>query len=135
MAFFLWFYPFYRTVQYQIVWKLLKMSHLNILILAISTNFWHIKTDLSGNTLLPKASDFWKTRQNWSFSALFNELFVHAISKRSSLRSQCWMRLILLFSNTVHWGNMGGLLNKPQNFEKSSSFLISFQMYVNLFWG
>ena len=34
-----------------IVWKLLKVSHLNFWILAIFTNFWPIKIDLSGNTV------------------------------------------------------------------------------------
>ena len=29
--------------------------------------------------------------------------FVHSKCKRSSLRSQCWMRLFLWFSNTVFW--------------------------------
>ena len=38
-----------------IVWKLLKMSHLNFGILAFSTNFCPIKTDLSGNTVWPQA--------------------------------------------------------------------------------
>ena len=42
------------------VWKLLKMSHLNFLILVFSTNFCPIKTDLSGNTIWPQASDFQK---------------------------------------------------------------------------
>ena len=40
----------------QIVWKLLKMSHLKFRILAFSTNFCPIKTDLSGNTVWPQAS-------------------------------------------------------------------------------
>ena len=43
-----------------IVWKLLKMSHLNFLILAILANFCPIKSDLSGNTVWPQASDFQK---------------------------------------------------------------------------
>ena len=37
-----------------IVWKLLKMSHLNILILAFSTNF----CDLAGSIVWPQASGF-----------------------------------------------------------------------------
>ena len=41
-------------------WKLLKMSHLNFWILAISTNFCPIKIDLSGNTVWPQASGFQK---------------------------------------------------------------------------
>ena len=43
-----------------IVWKLLKMSHLNVSILASSTNFCPIKTDLSGNTVWPQALGFQK---------------------------------------------------------------------------
>ena len=43
-----------------IVWKFLKMSHLNYLILAFSTNFCPIKTYMSGNTVWPQASGFQK---------------------------------------------------------------------------
>ena len=43
-----------------IVWKLLKMSHLNFWILAFSTNFCPIITDLSGNTVWPQALSFQK---------------------------------------------------------------------------
>ena len=42
------------------VWKLLKMSHLKFWILAFSTNFCPIKTDLSGNTVWPQALGFQK---------------------------------------------------------------------------
>ena len=42
------------------VWKLLKISHLNFLILALSTNFCPIKTDLSGNTVWQQDSAFQK---------------------------------------------------------------------------
>ena len=44
-----------------IVWKLLKMSHLNFWILAFSTNFCPIKIDLSGNTVWTqrKIDHFW----------------------------------------------------------------------------
>ena len=42
----------------QIVWKSPKMSHLNFTILAFSTIFWPIKTDMSGNTVWPQASGF-----------------------------------------------------------------------------
>ena len=38
-------------------------------------------------------------RQNWRYSAFF----MNSKCKRSSLRSQCWMRLFLWFSNTVSW--------------------------------
>ena len=39
--------------------------------------------------------------QNWRFLA-FLWTFGHSKCKRISLRSQCWMRLFLWFSNTVH---------------------------------
>ena len=42
------------------VWKSPKMSHLNFSILAFSTIFCPIKTDLSGNSVWPQASDFQK---------------------------------------------------------------------------
>ena len=47
-------------VRFHIVWKLLKMSHLNFWFLAFSTNFCPIKIDLSGNTVWPQASGFQK---------------------------------------------------------------------------
>ena len=46
--------------SWHIVWKLLKMSHLNFWILAFSTNFCPIKNDLSGNTVWPQALGFQK---------------------------------------------------------------------------
>ena len=67
------------------------MSHLNILILAFYTNLWHIKSDLSGNTIWPQKC------------------------KISSLRSQCWMRLFPWFSDfsdfesmetKIHWNSL-----------------------------
>ena len=45
-------------LTFYVVWKSLKMLHLNFLILAFSINFFSIKTDLSGNTIWPKASGF-----------------------------------------------------------------------------
>ena len=41
-------------------WKSPKMSHLSFWILAFSTNFWPIKTDLSGNPVWPQALGFQK---------------------------------------------------------------------------
>ena len=49
------------------------MSHLNFLILAFSTNFCPIKSDLSGNTDWPQASDFQKLA-NLAFSINFGPL-------------------------------------------------------------
>ena len=53
-------YEYTHTNDRHSVWKLLKMSHLNFWILAFSTNFCPIKTDLSGNTVWPQASGFQK---------------------------------------------------------------------------
>ena len=45
------------------------MSRLSLLILALSTNFCSIEIDLSGNTLLPQAPSFSKSRQIGPFLA------------------------------------------------------------------
>ena len=84
-----------------IVWKLLKMSHLNFWILAFYTNFCPIKIDPSGNTVWPQASGFQKLAK-MDYLWHFHSTFVLLKCKRSSLRSQCWMRLFLWFSNTVY---------------------------------
>ena len=47
-------------IQTHSVWKSPIMSHLNFLILAFSTNFYPITTDLSGNTVWPQTSGFKK---------------------------------------------------------------------------
>ena len=44
-----------------------------------------------------------------AFSIIFCPINVHSKCKRSSLRSQCWMRLFLWFSNTVGGYEKGGL--------------------------
>ena len=59
------------------------------LILALSTNFWRIKIDLSGNTVWPQASGFQKLAKMDHFWH-FKLTYVHSKCKRSSLRSQCW---------------------------------------------
>ena len=71
------------------------MSHLTFSIMAFSTNFCLIKCDLSGNTVWLQISPKWTIF--WHFYLIFG----HLICKRSSLRSQCWMRLFQWFSNTV----------------------------------
>ena len=83
-----------------LVWKLLKMLHLNFWILAFFTNFYPIKTDLSGNTVRPQTSGFQKIAQMNHFWHI-PLTFVHSKCKRSSLRSQCWMRPLLWFLNTL----------------------------------
>ena len=55
------------------VWKSPKMSHLNFSILAFSTNFCPIKTDLSGNTVWPQTSDFQKLAKMTIFG-IFDKL-------------------------------------------------------------
>ena len=54
-----------------IVWKILKILHLNFWILAFSTNFCPIKTDLSGNTVWPQASGF-QNSPKWTILGIFN---------------------------------------------------------------
>ena len=61
-------------------------------VLAFSIIFCLIKIDLSGNTIWQL--QIFKNSTNWPYMA-FSSL------KHSSLRSQCWMRLYLWFSNTV----------------------------------
>ena len=97
----LWEYFFCKIIKPHIVWKLLKLSHLNFGILVFSTNFCPNKTDLSGNTVWPQASGFQKLAKMDHFWH-FKLTFVHSKCKRSSLRSQCWMRLFQWFSNNVY---------------------------------
>ena len=61
---------------------------------------------------------FLKTRQNWPYFGIFNELFVLLKWKFSS---QCWMRLFLWFSNTVYLDKIDG-----HKVEKSSRSKIEF---------
>ena len=68
-----------------------------IWILAFSTNFCLIKIELSGNTVWPKTQFY----QKLAIFGVFKWIFVHSKWKRSSLRSQYWLRLFLGFSNTV----------------------------------
>ena len=58
------------------------------------------KNDLSGNTVWPQDSGFQKVAKIHHFWH-FWLTFLHLKCKRSSLRSQCWMRLFLRFSNIV----------------------------------
>ena len=70
------------------------------LILAFSTNCCLIKSDMSGNAIWPQAAyfqNFAKMDNCWHFLLTF----LHSKCRHSSLRSQCWMRLFLWFSNTV----------------------------------
>ena len=84
------FSPFSFTASH-IVWKLLKMSQLNFWILAFSTNFCPIKTDLSGNTVWPQASDF----QKYTIFGIFNLLLAICFARNvewdffSDFQTQC----------------------------------------------
>ena len=73
-SFFFWIGPHFSASRtsplLQSVWKLLKMSHFNFWILAFSTNFCPIKTDLSGNTVWPQTSGFQKLAKLSNFGIL-----------------------------------------------------------------
>ena len=51
---------FLNYLRTHIVWKSLKMSHLNFLIFAFFINFCPVKIDISGNTPCPQSSGFQK---------------------------------------------------------------------------
>ena len=78
--------PISKTASMHIVWKLLKMSHLNFWILAFSSMFCLIKTDLSGNTVWPRASGFQKLAK-MDHLRHFSLTFVHSKCKRSFARN------------------------------------------------
>ena len=59
-----------------------------------------IKSDLSGNTIWSQTANFQKLAKLDHFLAFLIN-FCPLKCKRSSLRSQNWMRLFLWFSNTV----------------------------------
>ena len=59
-----------------VVWKLLRMSHLNFGILAFSTNFCPIKTDMSGNTIWHFCCIFMSLEKTFSNFDFFHEFFL-----------------------------------------------------------
>ena len=71
-----------------------------ILNFGIFRHFCAIKNDLSGNTVWPQTSGFQKLGK-MDYFWHFKWTFIHSKYKRSSLRSKCWMRLFLWFSNTM----------------------------------
>ena len=84
-------------VQYQycsyihIVWKWLKMSHLNFWILAFSVNFCPIKNNLSGNTVWPQASGFQKlAKMNGPFLAFLINLSTQNVNVARFARNVEW---------------------------------------------
>ena len=70
--------------------------------------YWH-DFDISGNTVWPQASGFQNSPKFTTFGRC----------KCSSLRSQCWMRLFLWFSNTVHSFKLSRLSNYIKVLPKS----------------
>ena len=92
-------YPFRHSV-----WKSPKMSHLSFyhfgILYQFLSDFMDFIIDLSGNTVLLQASGFQKPAKMDHFWH-FYWTFVHSKCKRSSLRSQCWMRLFGRISNSV----------------------------------
>ena len=78
----------------------LKMSHLSIF------EFWHFSPIFVLLKMTCLVTLFDRKLQVFKNSPMdhfghFSSTFVHSKWKRSSLRSQCWMRLSLWFSNTV----------------------------------
>ena len=79
------------------------MSYLNFSILAFSTNFCRIESDLSGNTVWPQISDL-KNSSKLDHLWHFWWTFVHSKCKRSSLRSQWWtIKYLLVQSLRASW--------------------------------
>ena len=81
------------------------MSHLNFWILAFSTNFWPIKSDLSGNTVWPQASVF-KNSPNWIIFGIFNQLLspqnvnVARFARNFGLRH--FLAFLMIFKKNCH---------------------------------
>ena len=103
-------------------------------ILAFSTRFCFIKSDMSGNTVWSQASGFQKLTK---IDDLWHLL--HSKCKCSSLRSQCWMRLFLWFSNTVvltpviyvdQNESFGGLSNSLKELLENGNLLVIFWSFV-----
>ena len=82
-----------------------KMSHLTSLLWQFRQIFARLKL-IFLVTLFDRKFKFFKISQKLTIFWHFQPTFVHSKCKRSSLRSQCRMRLFLWFSNTVR-GNAG----------------------------
>ena len=80
-------------------------KNLKFRIFALSSIFCRMKIDLSGNTVSPQASGFQKIAKTNHFGH-FRWTFVHSKCKRSSLRSQCWMRLFYDFQTPCLYGSL-----------------------------
>ena len=84
---------FFAEMLQHIVWKSSKMFHFNFLfrhfpLVFVPLKVWAQTSDFSK---IVKIDNFWH----------FQWAFVRSKCERCSLRSQCWMRLFLWFSNTV----------------------------------
>ena len=97
-----------------IVWKSPKMSHLSCSILAFSIIFCPNKMTCLV-TLFDRKFQVFKKLVILAIFLHFQWTFVHSKCKRSSLRSQFWMRLFLWFSNTVNWNNFDFFRNAKPN--------------------
>ena len=80
-----------RFSHYHSLWKSLKVSHINFSILAFSINF------------CPTTIDLFVTLFDSPFLAFLMNLSTQNVNVCSSLHSQCWMRLLGWFSNTVKY--------------------------------
>ena len=89
-----------RYPPFHSVWKLQK-CRISISEFGIFQQVLSAKIDLSGVTLFDRKIQVFKKSPKLTFFWHFLWTFVHSKCKRSSLRSQCWMRLFLWFSNTV----------------------------------
>ena len=87
-------------------------------------HFFPIKSDLSGNTVC-KLQAF-KDLTKLTIFGIFHQC------KRSSLRSQCWMRLFLWFSNTV-WEFKKEVKNRRANLKGKchGQGLLSFAIIIS----
>ena len=77
-------------------------------------------------TLFDRKLQFFKNSPNWLFLA-----FLNSKCKRSSLRSQCWMRLFLWFSNTMRARMHSSILRL--SIQIRSFFLFSVSSFLFLF--
>ena len=72
------------------VWKSPKMSHLNFSIFAFSTNFCPFKSDLSGITVWPQASDFQKVAKIDHFGISIELLSTQNVNVARFARNVKW---------------------------------------------
>ena len=79
-----------KKFEYQNVWKLLKMSYLNFRILAFSTNFCPIISDLFGNTVWPQTSGFQKLTKLTIFGISYELLSTQNVNVARFARNVEW---------------------------------------------